>query len=157
MNKRLIRLTESDLHRIVKESVKKVLKESIMDEFGKRFDEITSSEVGGDDVLFKKFSELYPNLSELFNQLYTLFNEIKAYDFSVNIGEPFVNCDKNEFFADTPFLHHSADTITRKEIIDKISSVVKQYGKGICQFVPYSNAHINLRFPSTVDFSDLYS
>ena len=27
MNKRLIRLTESDLHRIVKESVKKVLKE----------------------------------------------------------------------------------------------------------------------------------
>ena len=28
MNKKLIRLTESDLHRIVKESVKKILKES---------------------------------------------------------------------------------------------------------------------------------
>lgn len=28
MNKRLIRLTESDLHRIVKESVRKILKES---------------------------------------------------------------------------------------------------------------------------------
>jgi hypothetical protein len=27
MNKKLIRLTESDLHRIVKESVKKVIKE----------------------------------------------------------------------------------------------------------------------------------
>lgn len=31
MNKKLIRLTESDLHRIVKESVKKILKEN--DEF----------------------------------------------------------------------------------------------------------------------------
>ena len=29
MSKKLIRLTESDLHRIVKESVKKILKESI--------------------------------------------------------------------------------------------------------------------------------
>jgi len=31
MNKKLIRLTESDLHRIVKESVKRVLNESIND------------------------------------------------------------------------------------------------------------------------------
>lgn len=31
MNKKLIRLTESDLHRIVKESVKKVLMESSID------------------------------------------------------------------------------------------------------------------------------
>ena len=35
MNKRLIRLTESDLHRIVKESVQKILKESsIMTPYG---------------------------------------------------------------------------------------------------------------------------
>ena len=31
MNKKLIRLTESDFHRIVKESVKRVLKEEIGD------------------------------------------------------------------------------------------------------------------------------
>ena len=31
MNKKLIRLTESDLHKIVKESVHKILKESILD------------------------------------------------------------------------------------------------------------------------------
>ena len=34
MNKKLIRLTESDLHRIVKESVNKVMKESSYDSMG---------------------------------------------------------------------------------------------------------------------------
>lgn len=33
MNKKLIRLTESDLHRIIKESVNKILKESYEEEY----------------------------------------------------------------------------------------------------------------------------
>ena len=44
MKKKLIRLTESDLHRIVKESVKKVLTEEIsIQEYGKYFEQISNT------------------------------------------------------------------------------------------------------------------
>ena len=42
MNKKLIRLTESDLHRIVKQSVNKILKESSYDSMG-NFDKESSN------------------------------------------------------------------------------------------------------------------
>lgn len=45
MNKKLIRLTESDLHRIVKESVKKVLKEGVFD--SKRIQAELDNSLGG--------------------------------------------------------------------------------------------------------------
>ena len=44
MNKKMIRLTESDLHRIVKESVNKVLKEAYKDPFNFFPDEDFSKE-----------------------------------------------------------------------------------------------------------------
>ena len=58
MNKKVIRLTESDLHRIVKESVKKALKENTMN-----------------NVIIKKWNQIEQVLgsdgmiSELFNYL----------------------------------------------------------------------------------------
>ena len=42
MNKKLIRLTESDLHKIINESVKKVIKESVYDEAEQKADKIAN-------------------------------------------------------------------------------------------------------------------
>jgi hypothetical protein len=47
MNKKLIRLTENDLHKIVKESVNSVLKEASLDDFNYGFNNF--SELQGDD------------------------------------------------------------------------------------------------------------
>lgn len=42
MDKKLIRLTESDLHKIINESVKKVIKESVYDEAEQKADKIAN-------------------------------------------------------------------------------------------------------------------
>jgi hypothetical protein len=45
--KRIIRLTESDLHRIIKESVKRILRE---EDFGSIGGDMGSSDMGGSDI-----------------------------------------------------------------------------------------------------------
>ena len=150
MNKKLIRLTESDLHRIVKESVNRILRENKTDNFGKVFNEISGSDVGGDETLFKMFSGLYPDLSMLFEQLGLFFKKIKAYDYFVTIGQPFSNGDFNEFLVNTPYLDFGVSSTEKYNIIQQLSSIVERYGKGACKFRPYSNADICLLLPSTV-------
>ena len=68
MNKKLIRLTESDLHRIVKQSVKKVIKEGYEDRF-----QIATFCNSGD--------EKYDNLS------HQLFDYIEDWGISLQMQE----------------------------------------------------------------------
>ena len=80
MNKKLIRLTESDLHRIVKESVNKVLKESWKDGMeGHTWinDDGTEQTAEGD---FCEYAEKYG----LAAFGYAIYNMIKEGDMKVN-------------------------------------------------------------------------
>ena len=65
--KKLVRLTEGDLHRIVKGSVNKVLKEASLDDFNNGFDDFSELQ-GGDrtsaleQVLDSELGRLKQNL-----------------------------------------------------------------------------------------------
>jgi two-component SAPR family response regulator len=88
MNKKLIRLTESDLHNIVKESVNRVLKESSYDymnkeyyrlkklylEFGKIYKE--SDYINDDNINgAEDIHNAYLNLDEAFVNLFRILRE----------------------------------------------------------------------------------
>ncbi len=62
MNNKLIRLTESDLHRIVKESVNKILKEFKGDEnmYGDPFEKVKEMYSDGNDYI--DFDRLIPDI-----------------------------------------------------------------------------------------------
>ena len=68
MNKKLIRLTESDLHRIVKESVKKALYESgdpYLEELAKEFNYYHSEAIQNLQGLMKAYNKLPEEYSSM--------------------------------------------------------------------------------------------
>ena len=85
MNKKLIRLTEGDLHRIVKESLKRVLKESEFDDFGIAYDKRGNEIHKGDMVIWfdpetgrKTKYEVYEEPTEDMVKLWSRYGECEA-------------------------------------------------------------------------------
>lgn len=92
-NKKLIRLTEADLHRIVKESVNKVLNEIDMNSFD--IDDRTPQEITADerkDALYEKYLQKgYVVGKRLENGYYYYFTKSGMY------GEPTFTLQKDPF------------------------------------------------------------
>ena len=67
MNKKVIRLTENDLHKIVKESVKRILKEDIYGKVGKRSSTFDTDNIPYDDDYIEKYGATSPYASNIDN------------------------------------------------------------------------------------------
>jgi hypothetical protein len=84
MNKKLIRLTESDLHRIVKESVRKTLYESVdpyLEELAKEMNYYHSEAMQNLQGLLKTYNKLPEEYSSMKNSnVATIRNAIKSLE-----------------------------------------------------------------------------
>ena len=76
MNKKLIRLTESDLHRIVKESVNNVLNEGVSSAW---------------DAIERSGYDVYDNFVDFLKNFYANGNRDLAYQIEDEIGDKIMN------------------------------------------------------------------
>lgn len=117
MNKNRIRLTESQLHRVIKESVKKILKEDYWHD--KYYDEVPDA---NDEAEFEMEGEVYfydpkNEDAECITVPVTAYTYVEAYSYQVEDYDgwdreyiPFREVDNEDFL----------ETIEVKELIEKM-------------------------------------